>query len=259
MIIKRKINQDRIARNGTPGISSSVSQFSRARVSPATLPFILARHSVPCLVPSASLFGYWCSSLFLFLDRGSHVCLVAVVCLSLDFPQNLTGRKASMGTTCWSHECLKMNEGGLHLTQVLENEWKWTPPNGMMKSVANISSTFYCIYLLGRFWFLPADLAGGSKAKAVYILKSVLFLFVVFFYIKTTYIKPEATCPKVKVVLFPFDPNMLQNGLTRAVNPSVPEVPWRIIIICGSGPGWKSFFSLNNKLGGQVDGLEKPL
>lgn len=90
----------------------------------------------------------------------------------------------------------------------------------MMKFVANIISTFYCIHLLGRLCFLTAVLAVGSNAKSVYILKSILFCF---FYIKTTDSKLKAMCPKVKVALFCFDPNMLQNGLMSAFNPSVPE------------------------------------
>lgn len=47
--------------------------FPEPGVLPATFSFKLAQYSVPCLVPSASLLGYWCSSLFLFLNRKQRV------------------------------------------------------------------------------------------------------------------------------------------------------------------------------------------
>lgn len=43
--------------------------FPEPGVLSVTFSFKLAQHSVPCLVLPASLFGYWCSSLFLFLDQ----------------------------------------------------------------------------------------------------------------------------------------------------------------------------------------------
>lgn len=177
---------------------------------------------------STSLFSYQGSSVFLLLDGKQGLfsgCGLPVLDLPTEPHRNLTGRAQWEPHVGWM------------------NAWKWMKVDSTYHD-GEVCSQDHLYFLLqplpGKTWIFCQQFwlwVLASQSKSSLYLKKCFF----FFNIKTAYIKLEAMCSKVKVVLLCLDPHMPPNGLTSAFNPLVPEALWQIIIICVAGPGGKIF------------------